>query len=148
MIIGMQVAFKRLSPDAKLPQYAQPGDAGLDLMAIDDGEEHTFAGAVLYIEYRTGLAVEIPENFVGLIFPRSSISNKSLSLANAVGVIDSGYRGEIKFRFYPSTGWTHYKKFERIGQLVILPYPTIQPIEVDTLSDTSRGSGGYGSTGV
>ena len=100
-----------------------------------------------YIEYDTGLSLEIPEGFVGLIFPRSSISNTGLILANAVGVIDSSYRGSIKCRFKAIPNTTIYNVGERIAQLLILPYPQINFEEVEELSTTDRGLDGFGSSG-
>jgi len=145
----MKVKFKKLHPDAILPSYSKTGDAGMDLTAINHGDivlcDHT-----AYLNYRTGLAVEIPEGYVGLIFPRSSVSNLPVWLANSVGVIDSGYRGEIQFRFKLDSDApfnSGYKAGDRIGQLIILPYPTIEPEWSDELSDTARGEGGFGSTG-
>ena len=140
----MKVKIKKLHPEAVVPKYANPGDAGLDLVAIsvlEDGKGAT---------YRTGLAIEIPEGFVGLVFPRSSIAAYDLSLANAVGVIDSGYRGEIMFKFKRtelSRFAKSYKVGERIGQLVIMPYPKVELEEVQELSSSVRGTGGWGSTG-
>src|ERR1700676_3953221 len=122
----MKVKFKKLHEDAILPSYAKAGDAGLDMTTIADGLVSLSADGDpgwYYIEYKTGLAVEIPEGFVGLIFPRSSISKSSLILANSVGVCDSGYRGEICFRFKIDSGLAaggdvaKYKKGDRIGQL-------------------------------
>ena len=153
----MKVKFKKLHEDAVLPNYAKPGDAGMDLTSIGDGEP-SFSkdgeDACYYVQYRTGLAAEIPEGFVGLLFPRSSLSKSALILSNSVGVLDSGYRGEICFRFKVDSGLANsptisrYKKGDRIGQLVILPYPTIEPEFVDELSTTERGDGGFGSTDV
>lgn len=140
----MKVRFKRLHPDAVIPKYAKPGDAGVDLTAISvDWNPNG------YYSYDTGLAVEIPEGYVGLIFPRSSIYKTDLKLSNSVGVIDSGYRGSIKANFYYDDfdTTTPYKVGDRIMQLIILPYPQIELEEVDELSDTSRGSGGFGSSG-
>jgi deoxyuridine 5''-triphosphate nucleotidohydrolase (dut) len=144
----MQVRFKRLSDKAILPSYAKPGDAGLDISAV----YHKIDADHNYIEYFTGLAVEIPEGHVGLLFPRSSVSKTDLALANCVGVVDSGYRGELTFRYKFAkeayfASLKRYQDGDRIGQLVIMPYPTIEPIESEELSDTERGSGGYGSTG-
>ena len=139
----LYVNFKKLHPDAVIPTYGTEFSAGADLTAVSDpiiGEG--------YIEYKTGLAVEIPEGYVGLIFPRSSISKKSMILANGVGVIDSDYRGEISFRFKKmKTLGDEYAKGDRIGQMIIVPYPQIHFIEAEELSDTVRGEGGYGSTG-
>ncbi|MBC8306740.1 MAG: dUTP diphosphatase [Pelagibacterales bacterium] len=144
----MRIKFKKLAPNAIIPSYAKQGDAGLDLTAI----AHTVDSKDHYIQYHTGLAVEIPEGYVGLIYPRSSNSKTDLRLANCVGVIDSGYRGEICFRYkFPITKhFTAIKRYldgDRIGQLIIMPYPTIEPEEVSELSNTVRGEGGFGSTG-
>ncbi|HEY5235416.1 MAG TPA: hypothetical protein VIJ14_04485, partial [Rhabdochlamydiaceae bacterium] len=126
----MKVKFKKLSEDAILPSYAKPGDAGMDITATSDGIFNRSEEGDLwyYVEYKTSLSVEIPEGYIGLIFPRSSISKSALVLANSIGVIDSGYRGEIGFRFKVDTGLTNeaymgprnaavYKKGDRIGQL-------------------------------
>lgn len=187
----MQVKFKRNHPNAVIPSYSKIGDAGMDLTAISKVGIESEGG--WFIEYDTGLSVEIPESHVGLIFPRSSQSNVNLLLTNHCGVIDENYRGSIRFRFkqiQPSYDrfelkeefsykikkflwWTRreyfidypdykgneekfvhidkkMKEFEigdRIGQLIILPYPKIEPVEVDKLSETERGADGFGSTG-
>ena len=163
----MEVKIKRLHKDAVIPKCAKPGDAGLDLTAIDRKLVKEDSG-VEYIEYDTGLAIEIPNGHVGLIFPRSSLCSKDLILSNHVGVIDSGYRGSIKAKFKLDVTYeriadieeksvTYYRGKvlcyseiyaigERCMQLIILPYPQIEFIEVDELSSTERGSGGYGST--
>ena len=107
------------------------------------------------VVYGTGLAFEIPEGYVGLLFPRSSNAKKDLLLSNSVGVLDSGYRGEVTFKFKPCEVFekpdlTYPEKYEvgdRIGQLIIIPYPHIEFEVVEELSDTDRGAGGYGSTG-
>lgn len=144
----MIVPFKKLSPKAITPTYAKEGDAGLDISAVTYmiNKEHNF------IEYHTGLAFEIPKGYVGLLFPRSSVSKTDLRLANCVGVVDSGYRGEITFRykFVKDSYFASLKRFEegdRIGQLVIIPYPEIELTEKEELTDSERGTGGYGSTG-
>lgn len=139
----MEIKIKKLSPNAVIPQYAKTGDAGLDLTATEIEVENTIAG---YIEYKTGLALEIPEGFVGLVFPRSSISKTGLILANSVGILDSSYRGEIKCRFKWIKDTPLYSIGERIAQLIIIPYPIIQFLEVEELSSTDRGEGGFGST--
>ena len=137
----LTVRFKKLYEDAVAPSYAKNGDAGLDLTATHMTWEENF------IEYGTGIAVEIPEGYVGLVFPRSSVSKKeNFYLKNSVGVIDSGYRGEIKLRFNQSD--SHYQAGEKIGQLIIIPYPTIYLEQVEELSSTERGEGGFGSTGI
>ena len=141
----MQVKVKKLHPDAVIPSYSKAGDAAMDLTAISvTKDEH--GNAV----YGTGLAIEIPEGHVGLLFPRSSNSKTDLYLTNHVGVIDSGYRGEIMFKYRSIRGLLDakiYAKNERVGQLMILPYPQIELVESDTLSETERGDGGFGSTG-
>ena len=144
----MKVKFKKLVDTAVTPTYAKDGDAGLDLTSI----QHTINTDYNYIQHHTGIAVEVPKGYVGLIFPRSSISKTDLSLANCVGVIDSGYRGEIifRFKFKKDTYFAGLKRYEagdRIGQLIIIPYPSIELEEVSELTDTDRGEGGYGSTG-
>ena len=139
----IKVRFKKLHTAAIIPSYAKPGDAGMDLTATSIIDE------AFQVTYGTGIAVEIPEGYVGLIFPRSSIRKYQLQLSNSVGVIDSGYRGEIQFTFN-KTGGVPSKKYEvgdRIGQLIIMPFPTIIPIESNDLSDSERGTGGFGSTG-
>ena len=98
--------------------------------------------------YHTGLAVEIPTWHVGLLFPRSSVYKTGQTLTNCVGVIDSGYRGEIMMKFSLSANRNEYQIGDRVGQLIIMPYPKISFIEVDELTPTDRGVGGYGSTGV
>lgn len=168
----MEVKIKKLYENSILPTKAHATDAGYDLYAHsksydDDGN----------VVYGSGIAMEIPQGYVGLVFPRSSNAEKDLLLSNSVGVIDSGYRGEISFKFkgccgivkdeqkevvahsgesitieggvilniecYPRT----YKVGDRIGQIIIMPYPEIEFVEVDELSDSERGDGGYGSSG-
>lgn len=141
---SLNVKVRKLREDAVLPAKAHPTDAGFDLVATsketDENEK---------VVYGTGLAFEIPEGHVGLLFPRSSISKKALFLTNSVGVIDSGYRGEVMFKFArtcPYEGYD-YNVGDRIGQLIIMPYPDVVFEESDTLSDSERGTGGYGSSG-
>jgi len=143
----MKVNFKKVDKKAVIPTYAKDGDAGLDITAIS--REIVITGDYEYIEYRTGLAFEIPVGYVGLLFPRSSVSKKDMFLSNAVGVVDSGYRGEVTFRF-KRLAWdsTLYNVGEKIGQLVILPYPQIELELVKELSESERGANGYGSTGL
>ena len=141
----MQIKVKKLYPNAVIPRYSKAGDAAMDLTAISVTKDE-YGNAV----YGTGLAIEIPEGHVGLIFPRSSNSKTDLYLTNHVGVIDSGYRGEIMFKYRSAKGLLDakiYAKNERVGQLMILPYPQIELVESDTLSETERGDGGFGSTG-
>jgi dUTP pyrophosphatase len=145
---NLQVKIKKLHPKAIIPRYAKTGDAAMDLYATERGQADECGNMV----YKTGLAVEIPYGFVGLIFPRSSISKTKQMLRNHVGVIDSGYRGRgiLKFGWFdestaPNTAV--YDGGDRIGQLMIIPYPQVDFIEVDELSNSDRGSGGFGSTG-
>lgn len=141
----MKVKFKKLVPEAVIPEYAKAGDAGKDLVATS----RTWNDEMQCWIYGTGLAVEIPEGHVGLLFPRSSIRKYGIILTNHVGVIDSGYRGEIMLTFRPAmVGGEHvYNVGERIGQLIIIPYPQYESIEAEELSETERGEGGHGSTG-
>ena len=138
----MKVRVKKLHPDAVIPSYAKPGDAGMDLTSVWKRQ------VMETITYGIGLAIEIPDGHVGLIFPRSSIYKTKMTLTNCVGVIDSGYRGEIMMKFKMRDNHKMYEVGDRIGQLVIMPYPEVEFEEADELSETSRGSGGYGSTGV
>ena len=139
----LQIKFKRLTPNAVIPSKAHPTDAGFDLTATSH-EKDAYGNIV----YGTGIALEIPENHVGLLFPRSSNAKKDILLTNSVGVIDSGYRGEIMFKF-KSIGFVGncYDIGDRIGQIIIIPYPEVTFVETDELSETQRGNGGYGSTG-
>lgn len=140
----MKVQIKKLSDKAVVPFYAKKGDAGLDLVATSKlvVDEADFG----YVEYGAGIALAIPEGYVGLLYPRSSISNTGLFLANSVGVIDSGYKNEIKMRFKYIPGTKMYEIGERVGQLVIMPYPSIEFEEVNELEGKDR-QGGFGSSG-
>ena len=140
----MKVKIKKLHPNAVKPKYAKESDAGMDLVATSIIENTSFQ-----ITYGIGLAIEIPDGMVGLIFPRSSIRNTELMLSNAVGVIDAGYRGELQATFNKLNGLdsVSYKVGDRIAQIIIVPHPIIQIVEVDELSESSRGIGGFGSTG-
>ena len=162
----MNIKIKKLDANAVIPAYAKQGDAGMDITAVSkiydkDGN----------VSYGTGLAFEIPEGYVALLFPRSSNSKKELVLSNSVGVLDSGYRGEVFFKFKPvpffsedeltdsfesdtyfSTALSidqveEYNVGDRIGQIIVLPYPQVTFVEVDELSSSERGTGGFGSTG-
>jgi dUTP pyrophosphatase len=141
----MTVKFQKLLKDATLPKYAHEGDAGLDLFATDSVEYDNIRG---FVTYDIGIAVEIPNGYVGLIFPRSSVYKVDLILSNCVGVIDSTYRGSIKFKFRKIGGENIiYQPEQAIGQLIIIPYPNIKPEWAFELSNTQRGDGGFGSTG-
>lgn len=153
----LQVKVKKLLPEAVLPSYSKPGDAGMDLTATSKSYDD-LGNAV----YGTGLIMEIPEGYVGFIFPRSSVSNFNQFLTNCVGVVDSGYRGEIIAKFKPVSlpfcmripdEYKHdlehreYSVGDRFAQIIIMPYPKVQCIETDELSETERGAGGFGHTG-
>lgn len=142
----MNIRVKKLHKDTTIPSYAKEGDAGMDLTAIS--VEFTQD----YVSYKTGLAIEIPYGYVGLLFPRSSNSKKDMLLSNSVGVIDSGYRGEIELRFKiiknAEDSPLIYRSGDRVGQLIIMPIPHINLIESETLSDSIRGEGGFGSTNL
>ena len=141
----MKIRFKKLSQSAVMPRKAHASDAGFDLTCtryeVTNGE---------LLTYHTDIAVEIPDGHVGLLFPRSSIYKQDLFLTNSVGVVDSGYRGEVMFKFKPiyCEVKQHYQVGDRIGQLIIIPYPNAEFVEADELSDSERGEGGYGSSGM
>lgn len=157
----LPVRFKKIRDNAELPTYAKPGDACMDLVAADWSIDIN----TNMVEYYFGWAVEIPEGHVGLIFPRSSVSRRPLMLANGVGVIDSGYRGEVSARFHVRDNhWVVsqedqklkfdmsqeanlYKAGDRVAQMMILPIPLVKVAWANELSDTDRGEGGFGSTG-
>lgn len=146
----MKIKFKKMHPLASMPKKAHRTDAGFDLYCCD----FAIDWAKQELVCRTGIAVEIPEGYAGLIFPRSSVSNKPLLLHNSVGVVDSGYTGEITAKFiitdlraYLQNDDNKYQVGDRIAQMVILPYPEIEFEEVDELAASERGAGGYGSTG-
>lgn len=149
----MEVRIKKLHPNAVIPTYAKDGDAGMDLTAVTKSYDRD--GNIVY---GTGLAFEIPKGYVGLVFPRSSLSRLDIALSNCVGVIDSGYRGEVTVKFKPAMLFNReqrpiilnnriYEVGERVAQIIIIPYPQITFIEADELSETERGAGGYGSSG-
>ena len=137
----MKIKIKKLHPEAIIPKYAKKGDAGMDLTSV--GMEYNPG----HITYKTGLAVEIPDGYVGFLFPRSSVYKTRQTLANSVGVIDSGYRGEIMLKFTRSKDVLEYGVGDRIGQIIIMPFPEIEFKEADQLTSTSRAKGGFGSTG-
>jgi dUTP pyrophosphatase len=139
----VKIKFKKLNKRAEIPFYAKDGDAGMDLVAT------TLVRTSKFFEYGTDLAMEIPKGYVGLLFPRSSISKTDHFLRNSVGVIDSGYRGEIKLRMsIPALGETEYLIGDKVGQLILMKLPWVEIEEVEELSNTDRGEGGFGSTGT
>jgi dUTP pyrophosphatase len=152
----MKIRFKKLVPEAKTPYKAIDIDAGFDLYCTSIDETPDF------IQYNTGIAVEIPEGYVGLIFPRSSITKYDLMLKNSIGVIDASYRGEIMCRFQPIINNNiknivfevndiefnkRYDIGDRVAQIVFMELPKITLVEAQELSETQRGEGGFGSTG-
>lgn len=144
VIIMIEIKFKKLCAEAVMPTKAHQSDAGADLVATSkkwDDEKQCWI-------YGTGIATEIPEGYVGLVFPRSSIRKYGLALANSIGVIDSGYRGEIMCSFKPTGSCPTYNIGDKVAQMIIMPYPTVNYVEVTELSDSERGEGGHGSTGV
>lgn len=145
----MKVKLKKLHPDAIIPKYAKEGDAGMDLYAVDIKQNvDSLTGEITKIIVDSGLGFEIPKGFVGLIFPRSSVQSTGLRLSNCVGVIDSGYRGPVKAVFdVHDPSLIYYEKGDRFAQMMIIPYPPVEFEEVEELSSTERGDGGFGSTG-
>ena len=158
------IGFKKLVPEAQAPYQKYVTDAGYDLTAVSINETED------YIEYGTGIALEIPKRMVGLVFPRSSVTENDLMLKNCVGVIDSHYRGEVRCRFYntkehldyvqldlfngtsnhihqPRLNRKLYKVGDRVCQIIFLTLPEIKIIEKRELSLTDRGDGGFGHTG-
>ena len=154
----MKVKIKKLYEDSILPTKAHTTDAGYDLYA--HSKYYDYDGNVVY---GSGVAMEIPQGYVGLVFPRSSNAKKGLILSNSVGIIDSGFVGEITFKFKGAVaismellgqdgtknmvGDLSYDVGDRVGQIIIMPYPNIEFVEVEELSDSERGDGGYGSSG-
>lgn len=143
----MTLKIKRLSDKAVFPIRAHQNDAGIDLTCTNITQEINEAGQLILV-YHTDLAVEIPEGYVGLLFQRSSVANKSITMTNCVGVIDSGYRGEVMGKFRSTTDVVPaiYKPGERFAQLIVVPYLNVELEEVTELSETDRGEGGFGST--
>ena len=143
----MDLPFRRLDPNAILPSTQHPGDAGLDLAANIDVE--ILPGERVMIP--TGVAVVIPQGHAGLVLPRSGLASKhGLTLANAPGLIDAGYRGEVIVAAVNLDRETSVKvvRGDRIAQLVVVALPTVEPAWVDELPDSARGAGGFGSTGT
>ncbi len=143
----MKVRIKKLNERAVIPTYGSAGSAGGDLYSAEENDITVAPGQTAFIG--TGLAVEIPQGLVGLVYARSGLAcKKGLAPANKVGVIDSDYRGEIKVALYNHGKETQtVAKGERIAQLVIAPFVFAEYEETDDLSDTARGEGGFGSTG-
>ena len=140
----LEIKFKKLVETAKIPTKAHPTDAGADLTAVSREWNEELKCWV----YGTGIATEIPEGYVGLVFPRSSIRKYTLAQCNAVGVIDSSYRGEIMVSYKLTSDVEKiYNIGDKIAQLIILPYPEVSYTEVESLSETDRRENGHVSSG-
>lgn len=141
------VAVKKLNPNARLPVYGSEFAAGADLCACLDAPLTIAPGETVFVH--TGLAMEIPVGYAGLVYARSGLASKrGLAPANKVGVVDSDYRGELMVALHNhGTEAQTIEDGERIAQMVITPYLTAQFFETEELSDTVRGTGGFGSTG-
>lgn len=139
--------FQKLRPDAKTPVYGSQDAAGADLYACSPEEMLIQAGKTVMVP--TGIAVAIPKGHVGLVFARSSLGTKrGLAPANKVGVIDADYRGEIMVSLHNHSGEDQtIAPYERVAQMVIVPFVQLAYEEADTLDETDRGTGGFGSTG-
>jgi len=143
----MELPFRRLDPDATIPERAHPGDAGFDLRSAVDVEVGPGERAMV----PTGVAVAIPEGHAGLVLPRSGLASRhGLTMANAPGLIDEGYRGEVVCAVV-NLDREHAVRIgrgDRIAQLVIVAVPELVPVFVDELPASARGEGGFGSTGT
>ena len=143
----MEILTKALHPDAVLPKYANEGDAGCDLVAIEDAVLKAGGGRAMV---GTGVAIAIPQGHGGFVLPRSGLASKhGVTCSNAPGLVDSGYRGELKVAMVNLDPTNDYevKKGDRIAQLVILAVPSVSFSLVDELPEATRGEGGFGSTG-
>lgn len=139
----IDVKIRKVHPNAVIPFRAHATDAGMDVTAISMEMTED------YVEYDTGLQFQLPEGYAMLIFPRSSNSKKDLLLCNSVGILDAGYTGNLKLRFKLTTeGYTEkiYNPGDKVGQIMIIPYPEINFIETEVFNETERGNGGFGST--
>jgi dUTP pyrophosphatase len=138
----MKVKIKRLSKNSVIPKYSKQGDAGMDLTVTEveylDSE---------HIKLHFGLAFEIPIGYVGYIFPRSSCYKQRQIMSNSVGVVDSGYRGEVSAVMIGTCKDFMYKVGDRAAQIIIMPIPHIEFEQVETMSESERGDSGYGSSG-
>lgn len=152
----MKIGFKKVHPDAVLPQYAHEGDAGMDVCAVEDVVLLPFSPTLV----RTGLIAEIPDGYEIQVRPRSGLALKhGITVLNSPGTIDAGYRAEIGviLMWSPSTMWNppsmatacpRISKGDRIAQLVLAPVTRAEVVEVDEVGETERGTGGFGSTGI
>ncbi|MCI0547231.1 MAG: dUTP diphosphatase [Candidatus Rokubacteria bacterium] len=143
----MRIPVKRLDPDVPLPRYARASDAGLDLHAAARAVIAPGARAVV----RTGLAIAIPPGFAGFVLPRSGLAvRQGVTVLNAPGLIDAGYRGEVQVILvnHDQNATVTLERGERIAQLVVQAVERVELIEVEELSASERGAGGFGSTGL
>lgn len=142
-----ELQFTRKSEAATLPTRAHDGDAGLDLYAAEGAR----IGPGQRVTVGTGLSVAIPQGLAGLVTPRSGLALKhGITLVNAPGVIDSGFRGELRVILQNTDANAEFKVAagDRIAQLLLVPIATASPLEADSLDSTSRGAGGFGSSGI
>ena len=149
-LFTVRVGFKKIHPDAVLPKYAHVGDAGMDVYAISDQWLELNTPTLV----KTGLVADIPANCEIQVRPRSGLALKGVTVFNAPGTIDANYRGEIGVMLFGVKGNCSFNsgskihKGDRIAQLVLAPVTTCAPVEVAEISDTDRGTGGFGSTGT
>ena len=144
----MVIKLKKLSPEATLPTYGSASAAGADLYALTEGDITIGSGETQLIQ--TGIAIELPEGYAGLIYPRSGLATKrGLAPANKVGVVDPDYRGEVMVALHNHSSQPQtVSRGERIAQLVVTPFLRVDFQVAEELSDTVRGEGGFGSTGT
>lgn len=149
----MNLEVKRIDPEAVMPKHAKPGDAGVDLSVSKDVDIQEGETVIV----GTGFSFAIPDGMYGMLAPRSGFASKyGVTLANTPSIIDSGYRGEVKLALYRNYGPNdgkkhlplHIEKGTRVAQMVLNTYATCEFVEVDELSETERGEGGFGSSGV
>lgn len=139
----MQIKFKKLNENAVAPNYAHSFDAGMDLFSL----ENISISVGERVQISTGIAMEIPEGYVGLIWDKSGLAQKS-GLKTLGGVVDSQYRGEIKIGIINLSGENfQFEKGQKVAQMLIQKVEQVELIETENLSDTSRGEDGFGSTG-
>lgn len=144
-MIGRKLKVCMTEDAGYVPEYAHEGDAGLDLRAAEGGAVPAGGSSLV----RTGVRVEIPSGCVGLVFPRSGLGSNGITLRNAVGVVDSGYRGEVMAALWNTTDEEfRFEKGDRICQMVVMPYCPCEVVTVEELEGSERGTDGYGSTGV
>lgn len=147
MAYDIQVKIKRLDPELPLPRYANPGDAGLDLYSAQDVTIEPGRRVMI----STGVAIALPQGYAGFVQPRSGLAaKKGLSIVNTPGLVDSGYRGELKVIAINTDADEPIviSRGERVAQLVVQRVPSVELVEVDELDKTERGEGGFGSTGL